>query len=368
MVKLTETLKIEQFHESIEAELRRVLERVPSLQIQSVRYPEEAPDQAADLIISVDTGHESWLLMVEAKQRAEPRRVRSGILQLNELLSKQSATNRYGILASDFVSPESARLCNEAKVGYIDLAGNARLSFDQIFIELQAAGNLFRAKRELKSLFTPKAERVLRVMLTPPLHAWKVTDLADAAGVSLGHVSNVRKLLLDREWVVATDAGVRVNKPEELAAAWGTVYQPRERAKETLHTLLHGEALEDTTRSALVEAGRGEHAVLGSYSAAKWIAPYGRHATQFFYADAAGARILKRHLQAQPVSRGENVVILTPKEDDMFSGRIEPAPGIWCTGLIQTWLDLTGAGERGAEAADHLLQEKLLPAWKSAPS
>jgi len=31
---------------------------------------------------------------------------------------------------------------------------------------------------------------------------------------------------------------------------------------------------------------------------------------------------------------------------------------------VQTWLDLSVAGERGGEAVEHLLREKLLPAWK----
>jgi hypothetical protein len=65
------------------------------------------------------------------------------------------------------------------------------------------------------------------------------------------------------------------------------------------------------------------------------------------------------------VPGGENVVLIHPKEDDIFAGRIEATPNIWCTGLVQTWLDLSVAGERGDEAAEHLLQEKLLPAWQA---
>ena len=118
-------------------------------------------------------------------------------------------------------------------------------------------------------------------------------------------------------------------------------------------------------RASLADAGEGEHAVLASYSAARWLAPYARQATQFFYVDEMGGKILKKYLQLQPVLRGENVVLIHPKEDDIFAGRIEAAPNIWCTGLVQTWLDLSLAGERGDEAADHLLQEKLLPAWQA---
>ena len=116
----------------------------------------------------------------------------------------------------------------------------------------------------------------------------------------------------------------------------------------------------------MTEEGDGAHLVLASYSAAHWLAPYARHATQFFYADEGGAELLSRHLSLDSVERGENVVLLEPREDDVFAARIEVAPGIWCSGLIQTWLDLSSTGERGIEAAEHLLQERLLPAWRAA--
>lgn len=249
-------------------------------------------------------------------------------------------------------------------MGFMDLAGNARLSFDKVYIERQAADNPFKEKRSLQSLFTAKAGRVLRILLTPPLRSWKVVELRSAAHVSLGQVSNVRKLLLDRQWATVDGEGVHVTKPEELARAWQASYEPLLLSRETAYTLLHGQAQEDAILSALAEADAGAHAVFASYSAAAWYAPYARQATRFFYADEQGRAILKRHLKAHTVERGENIVILEPKEDDVFAGRVETAPGVWCCGLVQTWLDISKAGERGAEAAEHLLQEKLLPAWK----
>jgi hypothetical protein len=303
--------------------------------------------------------------LVEEKRNGQPREVRSGVLQLEHYI-KQLPGNAlcYGVLLAPFLSAESVRLCTEAEVGCADLAGNARLAFDQVFIEQHAADNPFRVKRHLRSLFTAKAGRVLRVLLTPPLRAWKLTELQQAAVVSLGQASNVRKLLLDREWAIAGDAGLRLSKPVELARAWQGSYEPRPQNRATAYTLLHGETLDHALRAALAEAGKGAHLVLASYSAARWFAPYARQATLYLYGDKQGEEILKRHLQLQPVSRGENVVLLEPREDDVFSGRVEAAPGIWCSGLVQTWLDVSVAGERGGEAAEHLLREKLLPAWK----
>lgn len=365
-MKLVNNLKRMEFAHQIEHLLRHLFSRVPFLKLKTFKpIPAEFSSQGT-WMLEVEVREKGWFLVVEGMPHGQPREVRNGLLRLQRFLDQTNGTPAYGIMAAPFVSPESAALCTEANVGYVDLAGNARLSFDQVFIELQVADNPFRVKRHLRSLFTAKAGRVIRVLLTPPLRAWKVIELAAAAGVSLGQVSNVRKLLLDREWAVVTEDGIRLNKPEELARAWQNSYAPRPRSREGGYTLLHNEALELAMRAALAEAGNGKHAVLASYSAALWIAPFARQATQFFYADKAGGAILKQHLQLHPVSRGENVVLLEPKEDDVFTGRMEAAPGIWCCGLVQTWLDLSRAGERGAEAAEHLLREKLLPAWKEA--
>ncbi|MBI4023771.1 MAG: hypothetical protein HY360_02255 [Verrucomicrobia bacterium] len=366
MMKPPKKLKHEEFERQIEGLLRNLLDRVPFLKVKAFQWMAEVFGSQPDWLVEVEAGGRPWVLVVEGKRRGQPRDVRSGLLQLRHFLDQTPGKPGYGVMVAPFLSAESARLCTEAGVGYADLAGNARLSFDQVFIELQAADNPFRMKRHLRSLFTAKAGRVLRVLLTPPLRAWKVTELEEAAGVSLGQVSNVRKLLLDREWAIVNAVGLRLSKMEELARAWQSSYEPRPRSRENAYTLLHGEALEDAIRAALAEAGKGAQAVLASYSAARWFAPYARQATQFFYADRQGAEILKLHLQLQPMSHGENVVLCEPREDDVFSGRVEAAPGIWCSGLVQTWLDLSAAGERGGEAAEHLLREKLLPAWREA--
>jgi len=202
------------------------------------------------------------------------------------------------------------------------------------------------------------------VLLTPPIRVWKVKELVEEAGVSLGHVSNMRKRLIDQELARAGKSGLRLTRPEETARAFQESYKPHISNKKKYYSVLHGDQMENAYRKALTEAEAGEHAVLSSFSAARWIAPYARQAANFFYADAAGIEILVKHLQLEPETRGENVVIEEPREDDVFTKRIEPVSGIWCTGLVQTWLDLSVAGERGKEAAEHLLQQRLLPAWK----
>jgi hypothetical protein len=52
-------------------------------------------------------------------------------------------------------------------------------------------------------------------------------------------------------------------------------------------------------------------------------------------------------------------VISLPKDQGVLSDTVEPAPGAICTSPVQTYLDLSIAGERGEEAAQHLRQERM---------
>ena len=358
-------MKERDLYPSCRQALLDLLGRVTPLRIRSVEERVKPSSQESpDLLVRTSVGRDDWDLVVECKAVGHPGTARATLLQLRSYLAALSNARHFGIFMAPFISRESARLCEEAGVGYLDLAGNARLAFGSVYIETHAPDNPFRERRMDRPLFTPKAGRVLQVMLAAPLRAWKVTELQQAARVSLGHVSTVRRNLLERGWAEVEDAGLRVTKPEQLLQAWAGAYEPNRVGERKAYTLLHGPGLEEATRSALAEAGAGAHVVYASYSAGRWLAPYVRQATQFFYADAVGAAALERCLHLEPATRGENVVIWEPREDDVFSSRVEPAPGIWCSGPVQTWLDLAASGGRGEEAAEHLLREILAPDWK----
>jgi len=96
-----------------------------------------------------------------------------------------------------------------------------------------------------------------------------------------------------------------------------------------------------------------------SFSAAQWLSPYARTGSHYFFADDQGLRKLQAALKLTPSSKGENVIVTVPKDLGLLDDTVEPAPGAVCTSPVQTYLDLSIAGERGAEAADHLRQERL---------
>ena len=344
-------------HQATQA-LRLLLEQVPAISLYDVGHEEFESDHEVDIVAHLDVSGRRHALFCEVKSNGQPRHVRTALLQLRNYMAHH-AQDATPVFIAPYLSPDAQALCREQDVGFLDLEGNARLVFDSVFIERQVASKPAADRRELRSLFKPKSAQVLRVMLRDPHHAWRVTDLALAAGVSLGHVSNVRVALLDREWAQVSEQGLFLSDPDALLDEWRDAYEPPAGKRMTFYTTLHGSAFEEAARQALRPDGKTGQAAFASFSAAHWLAPYGRTGTQYFYADEADLERLQSTLKLSGISRGENVVITLLKDPGLFRDTEEPAPGAICTSPVQTYLDLSNAGERGREAAEHLRREKL---------
>jgi hypothetical protein len=356
MLKQSESVKS---IESRAAEaLRELLEQVPVIRVLDVEQEVAGAGKQVDILVHLEAAGRHHTLVCEVKANGQPRYVRTALLQLRSYVAGQ-APGAIPVLIAPYLSPNVQALCSEQGVGFLDLEGNVRLTFDGIFIERRVPGKPHSERRELKSLFRPKSAQVLRVLLRDPSRTWRVVELAEAAAVSVGHVSNVRSGLLDREWAEVSEEGLLLSKPDALLDEWARVYEPPAGKRLVFYTTLHGGALEDAARQALHAEDERGHAVFASYSSAQWLAPYARTGTHYFYADLKGLERLRVALDLSSVSKGQNVIVTLPKDTGLFRDTVEPAPGAVCTSSVQTYLDLVVAGERGAEAADHLRKEKL---------
>ncbi|WP_420868330.1 hypothetical protein [Cupriavidus oxalaticus] len=338
--------------------LRRLLEKIPILQIEDIEAGAVSGDWQPDLIARLLVDGQEHLLICEYKSNGQPRYARSALLELRNYVA-QRAPRATPVFIAPYLSTAVRQLCAEMGVSYLDLEGNARIAFGGVFIERMVADKPLAEQRELKSLFRPKSAQVLRAMLREPDRAWRVTELSEVSGVSLGHVSNVRTGLIDREWASASDDGLVLSAPDALLDAWRDSYTPPSGERLRFYTPLHGSALEAAARNTLgIQEGQG-HAAFASFSAAQWLAPYGRTGTHYFFADEDGLCKLQAALKLVTASKGENVVVTVPKDLGLLADTVEPAPGVICTSPVQTYLDLSIAGERGAEAAEHLRLERL---------
>jgi Transcriptional regulator, AbiEi antitoxin, Type IV TA system len=340
--------------------LTSLLEEVPTIRVRKVSIDPDGPDHGIDILAKIDVANRRRSIVCEVKSSGQPRHVRLGLLQLHHYVAQQPDV--VPIFIAPYLSAEARALCREQKVGFLDLEGNARLAFDGVFIERLVPTRPAAARRELKSVFKPKSARILRVLLRDPNRAWRVAELADAAQVSFGHVSNVRSILIDSEWAQLSEGGLVLSKPDSLLDAWREAYESPAAGREGFYTTLHGRLFDEAARRALSSKFGSGRIAFASFSAAQWLAPYGRTVTHYFYAEEDAVVRLKSDLKLAAIQKGENVVVMIPKDNGLFLDVVEPAPGAVCTSPVQTYLDLANAGERGREAADHLRHEKL--SWR----
>lgn len=353
-MKTLQKLKESDLEPQFEALLQELLGRVPFLKLESLRR--EAPlapscPERPDWLAKVRAGERRSTLVVEGRRIGQPREVRTSILQLQRFLeSLPGKGTRYGVLLAPFISEESARLCKDAGIGYADLAGNARLSFDQVFVETRAAGNPLREKRETRSLFAPRAARVLRVLLQGPLRAWKVTELAASSQVSFGWVSAVRQQLLGREWAVDEPGGLRVTKPDAVLQAWAKAddWEKRTRTHE-YSVLLAGDPVHLAEK--LKEVLKTEHPTFTQWFAGWLRHPYTTPTVVTAYVEKFPSdSVIEEKLLARRVSSGGRLRLVLPKDEGVFRPS-QTVSGFNLVSDVQIYLDLLRAGQRGEEQA-----------------
>jgi hypothetical protein len=263
------------------------------------------------------------------------------------------------VFMAPYISEQARNLCVDAGVHYLDLYGNYRLALANLFIERAVAEKPVVERRDLKSLFKPKSARVLRWLLKDPARAVRLKEIADGAQVSLGQVHNVKEGLLDREWASTTAEGLVLTDPDALLEGWRDAYETPAGASRRYYTVHHGDELLTRLKRLMGRDPQARMLALASYSAANWIAPYGRSETTYLYAWPDIVPDLEAELSLSKTAKGANVVVTVLEDEGVLLDAIEPAPQVVTTSPVQTYLDLHNSGDRGREAAEFLRHQEL---------
>ena len=343
--------------------LQSLFGRSPEIKVDRVDTEALVGDtnRRVDILASIRAFSQGYKVVCEVKGNGEPRHAHDAALQLRDAIARMNI-DALPVLIAPFLSEKSREICSEYGINYLDLHGNAFFRAPGILIDISAPGRPVSERRALKSLFSPKAAQILHTMLHNPKRKWRVAELAEIAETSMGQVSNVRKLLVERGWAKIGNDGMALADPDSLLDAWRAVYSRPPARVERFYTYLHGPAFEKAAKKIFSTLSPDRQTAFASFSAALWIAPYARTGGHYFYANGKGAERIKEVLDASLVEKGENVEILVLQNPDLLANTVEPMPSVICTNPVQTYLDLWISGERGMEAAEHLRREAL--AWQ----
>ena len=348
---------LDELERKAEEALRSSLEGIPFAMIQSIGRDRDIGGYRAQLVTTVNTPAGTRYFVAEIKSVGQPRAAREAVNQLWRF--RENRPDVVPVFIAPYISPASAQICKKDGTNYVDLSGNCRLVFDNSFVEREGRPNLFAEKRDLRSLYSPRSSRVLRVLLANPGEAWRIKELAKESEVSLGLASNVKRLLEDREWIRKTEDGLMLGEPEKLLAEWSENYSFRKNKARDCYSLKPVADLEADLAAACREK-KVPYALTG-FSAAARFAPMVRSPRAMAYVQNPLNEILAI-LGLKEVSSGANVTLLEPYDKGVFYGT-EEEEGIRLASPVQVYLDLKGFRGRGEEAAEKLFAEVIRPQW-----
>lgn len=323
-----------------------------------------------DFVIQVETKEKKiyWLLF-EVKSLGQPRFARMAVERLRDYQSY--GKNMYCVFGAPSIFKESQEICQKNGIGFIDLAGNCFFNFDNVYISIQGRPSLYRTTRPLKSLFTPAASRALRLLLLNPKKEWLVSELAKKAGISLGQASNLKRRLLDFEFIQETGVAVKKGKkfkllnPELLLNKWAENYTYLKNTIRNFYSFDDIATIENKLANYLTKNGITYAFTLTS--GASFVAPFLRYNRVFVYIKDKIEEIANA-LNLKEVSSGANVSLMEPYDNGVFFEiqdfwREDQGQVFKVVSDIQLYLDLKSYKERGEEAAEFILNQRLKKEW-----
>jgi hypothetical protein len=298
------------------------------------------------------------IVYLEIKTLGTPKSTREAVNLLVRRIQNDPAS--YGIFVAPYIAPRSAAICKESGIGYVDLSGNCSIAFQQIFINREKSGNQYPFKTGLSSIYSPKSERILRVLLVYPYRTWKAIDLAKEAQVSLGMITQVSKKLIEEEWLKKTSQGISLTQPEKLLVDWSNNYTIKRNVQNNYYSMKPLQDLEieiaDTCRKLNIP-----YALTG-FSASNRLAPMVRGQRAMLYV-SRDIDSVAEIVDLKPVESGANIILIQPYDDGVF-WNAKSIGDLEISEPVQVYLDLKRYPGRGEEAADFLFREVINPRWQ----
>lgn len=129
------------------------------------------------------------------------------------------------LVAGPLISSRTAEALRDARIDYIDDAGNAHLTFGPVLIDIRGRrGTTSEKRRSLPAanLFSVRRMQVLFALLTwPDLASKPVRMIADTAGTSVGITQSTLEIMKESDYVI----GRSLHRRDELIDLWSAAYR-----------------------------------------------------------------------------------------------------------------------------------------------
>ena len=319
--------------------LKELLGRVPV--VEDIQIADES--EHGFTVILQERGSGSFEIHVTCLKRAVPSSVKEVVSQSNGQV--------YCIIMAPYISDASAKICETYGVGYCDLSGNCLIQMDSIYISNKGNPNRYPVENHAKTIFKSSAKitsLILRELMKDVSKRWKIKELAEKVGCSIGMVSRVKTYLCEQSWAVMDSSGLHITDAESLMKEWSRAYEIPEAI--SCYTIESIPRFEEKCYAAY--RNNGVSLCLTGFSGGVRYAPVVRYTKAHVWVDRKDITDFLNLTECKKVDSGANVTVYLADSDEVFVDCREINQSTVAS-PVQVYLDcmqLKGRGEEMAEA------------------
>lgn len=319
--------------------LKELLGRVPV--VEDIQIADES--EHGFTVILQERGSGSFEIHVTCLKRAVPSSVKEVVSQSNGQL--------YCIIMAPYISDASAKICETYGVGYCDLSGNCLIQMDSIYISNKGNPNRYPVENHAKTIFKSSAKTtslILRELMKDVSKRWKIKELAEKVGCSIGMVSRVKTYLCEQSWAVMDSSGLHITDADSLMKEWSRAYEIPEAI--SCYTIESIPRFEEKCYAAY--RNNGVSLCLTGFSGGVRYAPVVRYTKAHVWVDRKDITDFLNLTECKKVDSGANVTVYIADSDEVFVDCREINQSRVAS-PVQVYLDcmqLKGRGEEMAEA------------------
>ena len=319
---------------------------VPQKQIKTSWRVASLPRLTPDLVL--DDGKHIFVVNYKSSSAKAPL-----ISSWSNSLQKELTENSYWLLVVPFMSEAGRKFCEEHKISWMDLSGNAKIKTQDLFIHVEGNRNRFKGVGRPADVFAPKSSRIARQLLIDPKRKITQRELSKTAELDEGLTSRIVRKLQEEGFIAKDREGnIYVPNPALLLDEWRDSYDFNKHSVIKGHIASRSSANLLTEFSDLMKKFKLPYAATGLGAA--WLYDhFANFRVVTFYLKERLNDKLKDEIGFRQDERGANTWLVIPKDDGVFQGSKEEQ-GVTCVHPVQVYLDLKSHPERAAEAAESL--------------
>lgn len=314
-----------------------------------VLFAIEVPSDKGSQLYKVRLTQSREMLLFEYFPALAPQQVKAIVLHHKH---RKREAGRPGIIVRR-LSAALMEACKNEKLAVLDLEGNAWVQVQGLYVERFRPTSSPGQERSSGTIFSAKASRVARALLSSYPKDWTQAQLRGAIELNRGYVSVLWSRLQKQGYASLRGEALHLDEPDRLLDDWRAHYR-FDRHRRYQYALSMNTYEDGLHRVSTQLRKSGVRFAWTGWSGAHLRAPFAIPSAITAYVDAVSGPIPNLF----PVDRQGNVILIVPQEQGVFQFTRESNYGDIVSDP-QLYVDLCRMPGRAQEQADALRHQHL---------